>query len=211
MNNELVKQVEEVEHTISDRHVLEIITTYEIHDDKQYAEAGVLVKTAKGILDEAEGERKKITGPLNVALKEVNDRFKAFVAPLETARDGLRKKMGVYADEKACRDAEERRRVEAELLAAAEKAEARSDIPTATKILNTAVDLAKKPAVKAVSTGGVTTTSRKMYEGFVVEDFAKVPEGYKIVDEAKVRDAYRNSVRDIPGLKIIEKTVIVTR
>ena len=46
---------------------------------------------------------------------------------------------------------------------------------------------------------------------FEIEDINKVPREYLTLDEKKVKDDLKMGIRNIPGLKIYEKTYTKTR
>lgn len=186
------------------------VLAIDVCDDLTYGGAGEIAKEIRSALRGADEERKKITGPLNESLKTVNAMYKRLVEPLESADTTIRGKMARYAEDKRKREQEESRKAQEILLRAAEKAEKEKLPEVAEKALDIAVRMDSKPT-EAVRTTKATTTSRKIFAGFTVEDVAAVPEGYKVVDERKVRDAYAAGVRSIPGLSIIERESIVIR
>lgn len=190
--------------------LIEKAKSLDIADDTAYGLAGEIVKKIRSATRDADEERKKITGPLNESVRTVNALYKRMIEPLERAEAMLRAGMARYAVVKREREEEERRKAQEIFLKAAEKAEAEEKPDLAAAALDIAVRVEDK-ATQAVKTGRATTTSRKAYQGFVIEDLSAVPAGYLTVDERKVREAYQNGIRSIPGLKIIEGEIVIVR
>lgn len=99
--------------------VLEFIQSFEIVDDETYGFAAEELQSLKARAKKIEDQRTAITGPLNQAVRAVNDLFRGPAHLLESAEGAIKVKMLRY-QEKVEAEAAERRRV-AEAAAAAER------------------------------------------------------------------------------------------
>jgi len=92
-----------------------------INSEATAGEGADLAKMLKGLVDQAEMIRKAKTEPLDRVKKLIMDEAKAFVAPLEQVRVGLRQRLLTWESAKAEAAAAERERIQRE---AEEEAEA---------------------------------------------------------------------------------------
>ena len=161
--------------------------------------AGQVKKLGKTL----EEGRVKYTKPANEHVKGINGLIKPFQTKLTIIEAGLKAKISQHQArvELEQRKAEEvARKAQAELQAKLE-ADAKAAGVEAPK-LEPAV-IAKADPVARTESG--TAYQRKTWE-FEIEDDRKVPETYKIVSEQLIRAAVRAGVRQIPGVKIYQKT-----
>lgn len=80
---------------------LAMVRDYQIVDDESYGLAGEELKAIKAKGKALEEKRTAITGPLNAALKAVNDLFRPPTKALEEAEGLVKGKMIAYSEEQA--------------------------------------------------------------------------------------------------------------
>jgi DNA polymerase III gamma/tau subunit len=100
---------------------------FTVDSDEMLEAAGDDLRAIKGLQKRVEDQRTSITGPLNQAVKAINDLFRAPKAYLDEAETKLKSSMVAYTEEqrikaeKARREAEELARKERERLAAEQR------------------------------------------------------------------------------------------
>lgn len=161
---------------------------------------------------EAEEARTKITKPINEGLREINARFKVLTAPLGEAEALVKGKMIKFQEQEEARAraaALEKQREEEARRAAEEK---EAEDPTLDRApapsFSPSNEVEKRePVVKKTTYGqsGAAFTARKVWD-FELEDLEKVPVDFVVLDSVKVRQAVRAGIRNIPGIRIFEKT-----
>ncbi len=72
------------------------LRAFEITNDADYAEAGELVQGVKADFKRYDDERKKVTGPLNQVLDQVNDWFRPVLTSLRQSEAILKDKIAAY-------------------------------------------------------------------------------------------------------------------
>lgn len=82
------------------RDALAAVEAFEIETDKDSEFAAVMLREIKDQYAAVEEERKKITGPLNQALRATNDFFRPVTTALRDAEESIKKKLGAYVREK---------------------------------------------------------------------------------------------------------------
>lgn len=172
-------------------------------DSTETLERGAdLAKMIRDHLKVAEGERTALTGPLNNVLRTINTRFKKYTEPLEKAKALIDGKMLAYGKKlaEAKRAEEEARRKEED---AARQAEFPDEIPFAPPVA------APKPETVYGNTGSSASFTNTW--DFEVEDVRKLPAEYLLPNEVAIRRAVREGVREIPGVRIFEKTGLRVR
>lgn len=141
-------------------YVIDSLTMFEL--------AGEDLKRIKALQKEVEDKRTSITGPLNQAVKAVNDLFRAPKTYLDTAESTLKKAISVWLTEQerlaaeARRMAEEAARVERERLAAIEREQ------------QEAARLAQEEAQAAAEAGDTEAAQRAMTEAAQCQEQAAV-------------------------------------
>lgn len=164
---------------------------YAVTTAAQYQSGADDLKRVKSAQDDCEAERKKITDPLNKALKAANDLFRAPAARLAQIEQAIKSKLLTFkrAEEERTR---ERQRIENEkarketerLQTIADKAAAKGQESKAEKFAGRAatvvapVVIADVPKVKGLS-------ERENWKAEIL-DKTKLAEEYKIADEVKI-------------------------
>lgn len=88
---------------------LRMAQSFVITTDDDYRLAGEELQSVKGRITSMEAARTAITGPMNKALKAVNDLFRGPMADLTSAENAIKGSMLTYYDEQQRRAAEARR------------------------------------------------------------------------------------------------------
>lgn len=163
-----------------------IISTVE-----QYNSAADYLKSIKGMLNQIESARTRITKPINESLREVNKQAKEASAPLESAEQQIKRAMIGYTTEQERlrreeqRKADENARKEQERLnAQAAKAAAAGKVEKAEQLQERA-NTVVAPVIQR-ETPKVSGISMREVWLFEVTDPAAVPREYLMVDEKKV-------------------------
>lgn len=159
-----------------------------VADDKDFLLLSDTLGFIKKCLKQIEENRKKVTQPLNQALKE----FRKWYKPPETAYKALevliKRALVSYELERA----EQKRQVVEQIAAAAEA----DDYDAAHE-----ASLQLRPDLKSE---GLTISQYYTYE---VRDLAQVPEQFKTIDHNAVieyiREAKPNKPADVPGLEFV--------
>lgn len=176
---------------------------------EQYNVAADYLKSIKGMLNQIENARTRITKPINESLREVNKQAKEASAPLETAEQQIKRAMIGYTTEQdrlrreEQRKADENARKEQERLnAQAAKAAAAGKVEKAEQLQERAATVVA-PVIQreAPKVSGVSMRTAWLFE---VTDPAAVPREYLMVDEVKVRKVVGalQGATNIPGIRV---------
>jgi hypothetical protein len=173
--------------------------------EKAAVSMGVQAKKLKGTI---ESKRKEVVKNPNEFVKSVNSFCKGFTDRLGSIETGLKGKISDYQ----YRIELERRKAEEE----ARKAQMELQRQMDEEAKKAGVEAPKLPdpvipeKSKSTRTEDGSASQRKEWT-FEIEDEAKVPREYLVLDTQKVRTAVRMGVREIPGIKIYERTTTVFR
>jgi hypothetical protein len=194
-----------------------------ISTDEDLGAAGKLLKEVRDYIKNIDRIRTALVKPLNDHVKNINDQFRPLTDASKETEDALSLKMKSYNDQqkvkrdaeaKAARDAETARlREEAEKLAAA-AVNLKSDkvMDAAVKVEEKAAKLEAAPVkVQTQFVSGESKTNFAMVWRFEVVDPRKVPIAYMEISDKKIKDAIKSGLRDIPGIRIFEDSVIKAR
>ena len=148
-----------------------------------------------------EEQRTFFTKPLREHVKRIEALFRPVLDQLEQADEELRQKVINFYDA---------RKVEADKLAAESraKAEAAANAGNETKAAEhalKAVEVQSDATVKTMVSDTAMVGVRTSWD-FEVEDMGKVPAEYLTIDLKAVAAAVKSGVRDIPGIRVFEKT-----
>jgi hypothetical protein len=154
------------------------ITTHE-----EYQQAAEVLVEVKRTIRAIEDERKKITQPLNAALKSTNGFFKKVSTKYERAEEILKQKAGAYLEAERTREA----KLLAEF-ASSEESHARESLVLA--------------ASAAPVAQGVSARTTKSWE---VENLDEVPDAFWQLNDSLIGVAIRSG-QQIPGIRVVEKT-----
>lgn len=149
-----------------------------------------------------EERRKEYTSPVNAYLKQVNDAFKLFTAPLEQADTITRTKIMGYRreQERKAREAEEINRLRME--AARREMELKGELTEDVKLVEA------PPAPPAHVRADIGDLGTMKVWKFEVEDFAKLPDEYKEVDAVKLGKVVRAGLHNIPGVRVWQEETL---
>jgi septal ring factor EnvC (AmiA/AmiB activator) len=177
---------------IESAHAITVATVEQVDEASKYGSE--ITRALKALED----KRTSFTKPLNESLKQINTTFKQMAAPLEAARDHLRKEIGRFQAEERARIAKEEARRQA-IADAAEKKRREAD----PDFYRPAPTIELERPDKQI--GQSQTAMRWTGE---VTDFSKLPDEYKQVNQVAINQAIRDGARDIPGVKIEQKPVV---
>lgn len=175
------------------KEILVGFTDFEIEDDADYEIAAEGLKEIKRIAKELEERRKKITQPINAALREFNSLFKPPQTMLSNAEGYFKRKLQDYSSA-----VEARSRVA--MLAAAEASRA-GDFDTAHE--------ASKGIVERPVVQGITHTD---YYDWEIVDVDQVPAEFLVTMvnaaavEKHIKEAGKNEPPAVAGLLFVKKT-----
>jgi DNA repair exonuclease SbcCD ATPase subunit len=200
------------------------ISSITIADDTSYAVATDLLKNIKNQIAALEAKRKEMVKTPNDYVKWVNDQFRPLTTRGEEIRRAIESKITEYAAIKRREQEEaERKRREEEAIKLAEqqkRVEALAEKTNSERILDQAVAIEEKREALAaapvevkpqtVKTAMSATSIRQQWT-FEITDEAKIPRGYCKPDNALINAAIKLGERDIPGLRIFQKDIVVSR
>lgn len=165
-----------------------LLQSFQIHTPEDFAFAGGVLKTVKARWKELEEKRTSVTGPINQALRQINDWFRPVQKPLKDAEELLKARIGTYEITQAA--------AREEAMLAAASAAAEGDQAKALEHVSEIVPTAIVPgvAIKAVW-------------AFEITNEAEVPREYLSVDPKKIQasiwyaDTPHTPPRPIPGVR----------
>ena len=165
------------------------------------------VKVRINRLDEL---KKELTKPFADAVRGANNWFKSQQEPFKTMEMKIKTEMTVYVEAEERKAAkmwaeaeEERKRLEVEREKKVKEAEKAGE-PEPEPLPEVIPEEVKKISVQTVH-GKVITKKIWTYD---VVDIEKVPREFLTFDRAKITNAVRSGEREIPGVKIYQKTSI---
>jgi hypothetical protein len=179
-----------------------------VADAATEARCSEMTAQAKTLAKQIIAQQDEIIGDAQRFVKSVQGFTLPFRKDLEAIEGQLKRKLGDYAYRK------EMDRRKAEVAAQKATAEAQRKIDREAKkagiepVQLPAPVLPQETAPTRTESG---TTSYVPVWDFEVEDVSMVPAKYIVVDRASVLAAIKAGVRDIPGLKIVEKLNVRTR
>lgn len=178
------------------RDVLEGFRSFEILSDEDYQFVGETLREVKGVYKQIEERRKKVTAPLNEALKEFRAWYQPALAVLENTEALLKRKLADY-------DTAQRERARLAMEAAAE-ASRQGDFDAA--------HAASQGIVSAPQAKGITVTRRWDYR---LVDLSLVPREFLCLDHSAVKIYLKAAGKDtptqIPGLEFFETESVTAR
>ena len=186
-----------------------------VDDDDKAAKVGDLIKAARGAAKAFDAERVLQKDPFLTSTRKVDRHFEPFLKALKWAQKALQQCLDDYMTRKAAAAAEERRQLEERAKQKQAEADAREaeastvqEVKDAAKAKQeaTALHAEARATTGRVYTNGGATVHVKTTWAFTVEAFAEVPDKYKLIDTVTINDAIRAGERNIPGLRIFQKT-----
>ncbi len=174
-----------------------------VDDEESASNANELLVFVANAKKELEAQRVFLVKPLNDHVKDINAKFKEWVAPLDEADSVVRRKMLDFQREQEVLRVQEQEalRVEAQRLehsspdVLAPEPEEMPDLPVVSR---------------TVATQGGSTSVRKTWVYEMIDE-AAVPREYLIIDEGVITLAIRDGVREIPGIRIYQKESLAVR
>ncbi len=171
--------------------VLSEVKTFVIGNDADLTLAADLLADVKGRNKRLAEMKEQATRPINEALKNIRGWFRPAEDKLAQIEQAIKASIATFtnAQEQARRDAVK------QLEASATSGEA--------QVALTALSTAQVAPVVGLST-------RKIWQMEIL-DASAVPRQYCTPDEVMIRAAVTSGVREIPGVRIFEKTVVASR
>jgi hypothetical protein len=184
---------------------------YSIGTRTEFAEAAETLRSIKSRQKLLEEERVKATGPLNQALRTINDWFKKPAQMLTGAESILKRAMAAFESAEQARireheriDRQRREQEQHELERRAIKAAEQGKSEKAAQLQERAQVVASAPITQTVAPKAAQIAFTKMWK-FRVIDPSLVPRAYLTVDEQKIGQyvrAMKESAEKIPGVEI---------
>ena len=189
--------------------MLEISKEYNVNSRETNADAIVKISDAKTLTKKLEQERKNIVEAPNLFIRKVNSFVKEFTAPLLEIERVLKTKISQYQTrlEMERREQEKKAREEAAKLQAELDKEAKAKGVEPVKMAP--VELAPVETVTRTEEGA-SAHIRKEWVG-EIKDPEAVPREFCTPDMKLIREAVKAGKREIPGVKIYEKSTTVIR
>lgn len=178
----------------------------EVHDDETREQAANLAGGAKKLVKAIETRRKEVIAPAQEFVKGVNGLVGKITLLLEQAAALVGQK------EMAFLNLLEMKRREVERLAQEAVARLQKQVDREAKKKGIEPIKIEAPVVPEVQTTARTESGISSYTvttwDFEIQAEAEVPRDYCSSDSRKIRDGIKNGVRQIPGVRIFEKTEI---
>ena len=182
------------------------------------------LRAIKLSMKEIEARRKEITNPLDEAKKAAMLQQNKMLAPMVQIEKQLKMKVGDYLSEKQRLQEEADRKLreeeiakkekaKAEIMEQAEMSESELALDDAIKIDEEIEDLKTAPIVK-ISTGyrGVFSGAyQRTVKKWRVVDIKLVPAEFLIVDEKQIGALVRAGRKKIPGIRIWEEKITISK
>lgn len=214
-----VNNPQALELAASSEQILTLASSYTVTTAAQYEFAAGELKNIKASTKALEEMRKTATRPLDEAKAAIMDWFRPVGERYAQAEKMIKSAMLTYQQEEERKRAiaeaqareearKEQDRVNAEALAAADRALASGNKETADAIIAAVPDVKPAPVPVAVTKiKGIST--RKVWK-FRVVDKSKVPEEYKIVDETLLGKVARSSqgAISVPGVEFYSEDTL---
>lgn len=189
--------------------------TYAITSAEQYQAGAADLQRVKGMQKKLEETRTSITGPMNAALKRVNEFFKRPAERLVAIEQKIKGAIVRYDDEQRRIAAEEQRKADEKARKEREALEARAKKAEESGKVEKAAELQTRAATvvaPVITRDPPKVAGVQMREAwkFEVTDPAQVPREYLVVDESKIRKVVQALKGDtkIPGVRVWpEKTI----
>ena len=175
-----------------------LLQGFSIATEEDHARAGAILQVVKAQWNALEERRTAVTGPLNEALRTVNDWFRPVQGPLKDAERILKERISAFVLARKAAN-------EAAMLAASEAAQAGDG---ATAMVHVGA-IQEAPKLQGISFKEVWS--------FEVVNIDEVPREFMCLDETKVRDAIwyadtqKTPPRPIPGLRFFLKGQVTAR
>lgn len=179
-----------------------------VQDDAANVRAVELGNQARKLVKGIEDIRKKHVAPLNERVKDINAAAKVYTERLGEVETGLKRKIGVFQSQQEL----ERRKAEEQARQAIAEEQARLDAlakkNNVAPVVLEAVLPPEPPRVVRTESG---SSHQRQEWTFEVQDETQVPREYLMVDERKIREAVKAGIREIPGVRIFQKSITVFR
>jgi hypothetical protein len=187
------------------------------------SQATALLKSLKQMKLTITASQKDFLQSFKIVIKSVNTKAAEILAPLLTTEENLRMKAAKYHEyllaeqrKAEAKRAQEEAAKQAKIDALNKKAEAAKTFNAAVKI-EEKIEEAKSAAltpdveVRKTSRGGAGTMSFRTDWKHEVVNAGKVPREFCVPSDPLIHQAVKRGVREIPGVRIFEKTISTLR
>jgi len=188
--------------------MFEAAQVLDVTDEPSLVKAVEMGTKAKGLWNKIEQVRKEEIKEPNEFVKSINSFAKIFQERLRNIENMVKKKVAdfEYHRELKRREEERKAREEQERLQAQIDKEAKEKGVESVKVGEVVM-----PEPEKVTRTESGASHQRLHWTFEIEDESKIPREYLIPDEKKIRQAVAMGLREIPGVKIFEKSSTVFR
>jgi hypothetical protein len=182
-----------------------------VTNDDEYAKAVDILSGIAGEKKKIEEARKSLGDPMRLLVEKINSMFKVVSTPFLTADTTIRRKADDYdrAKQEAIRRENERLQREAEERAKRDLARSVADGTPPPAAPSPATFSPEIPKTVVGAEGGAAT--RKTTWDFEIINQNEIPREYLMPNEKFIRAAIQAGKRDIPGVKIYERSGLAVR
>lgn len=199
------------------------VETRQINTQDDLLNSGDLLKRIKDFSKIIDERRRSFVKPLNDTVDKINAEFKPKIILAEEIRRILEKKMANFNEiQQKIKEAELKRQREEEARQLAERQKKIEELAienNSETMINEAIKVEKQinrlearpiRVEQTVKSESVATTFRKVWDFEIIQQ-GSVPREYCSPDATLLRNAIKNGIREIPGVKIFEKTIVGSR
>lgn len=187
----------------------EYVRDYTVTTVDEYEAGAEDLKRVKAAQQKLEDARTSITGPMNAALKAVNNFFRKPAERLASIETTVKRELAKFATAQEARQREEQRQADAAARKERERLEAQAQRATESGRVEKAAALEHRAATvvaPVINRAPPKVTGVRMTEvwKFEVTDPALVPREYLSVDESKIRKVVSalKAGANIPGVRV---------
>lgn len=196
--------------------------TYTCNDREQFRNGGMHLRDIAEMLGKLEDKRTSVTGPLNEALRNINDWFRGPSDALKKAKQVIGQRMAQFESDEKARERRENEEAERKARENREELQRRADAAAAkgneakaqelTARIETTV--AKPVDIVAPKAAGVSLGEHWEFE---VVDLARLPSAYLLPDKVKIGQVVRAlknkelAEAQIPGIRVWARPKVSVR
>jgi len=192
------------------------VKTIAIRTPEQLQSAGNVSNKIKARIKQRDTERKELTKPLDEVKAKIMDKYRPAIEQLTQAQRLIDGMIADYLEEQRKIQQEKQRKADEEARKERERAEAKAKEWAAKGNDKKAEEWLDKsetvvaPVIQAPDTKAAGISTREDWD-FEISDASLIPREYLIPDEKAIRAFVKatKGKKEIPGVKIISKTIIV--
>lgn len=193
-------------------------TEFGVNNDEDYAKASDYLKEIKTFIKSLEAKKKELVKPFKDSIKNLEAEFKLPISKAETIKLEVESCINSYLVEKEKEErkkAEEKRALELQMLEL--DREFMEQVPASNEFALNAIDKQistlenKEVEVKIGIKGNHSSLVVRKVLDYEIIDESLVPRFYLSVDDRKVKQALKDGVTEIPGIRIFQRNIQVSR